>query len=235
MVRDKTMPEDTNPTADEQNPQDDVSSEQGAGGEPDNATPNTDDAQSEDGEGNEPDESIDPPVKERKSVKDFIIARKQAKIDKLKTQKEKGDDDNNDDDDDDILPEDRNAILKTIAPIINPLIEKSLQAEDENEIQSFIKDNPEFAPFVAKARKFMSHPSRRNIPVETIFMEAAGGVNGVMKLGAQRLKNITDKAKNGTTGGASSGRAGDTGKSWDNMSVSEFEAEKQKLLSANRA
>jgi hypothetical protein len=197
------------------------------------------------GDGN-PDEKdqgdMEPPVKARKTAKDFIIQRKEAKIAKLQAKldekKGDGDDDQGDQDGDNeneggILPADRKAILETIAPVLQPFIDKSLQAEDETEVAEFVKANPEFSPFAAKARKFMSHPSRRNIPIETIFMEAAGGVNGVMKLGAQRLKNITDKAKNGASGGGPGG-AGDGKKAWGDMNPGEFETEKRRMLEANR-
>jgi len=99
-------------------------------------------------------------------------------------------------------------------------------------LQNFFEDNPEFAPYAAKARRFMQHPSRRQLPIDTIFMEVVGR-DGLMKMGAQRLKEANDKAKNGQTGGGSIGGEGGV-KSWRNATHDELEAEKERVRQAHR-
>lgn len=240
------MPEDPNDL-----PADDVENDgegaNGAGGEPNDTTPKDGDGQpgagdNGDGQPNDKDGKPDadqggdePPVSKRKTVKDFIIARKEAKIEKLKAQKAGGGDDGGDqtdyEEDDDLDPDDKERILKTVTPLMQPFIDKTLQAEDNAEVDAFIAKNPEFSPYAAKARKFMSHETRRHIPIETIFMEVVG-VDGMMKLGAQRLKNANDKAKNGQTGGGSPGEGGGK-KSWANATPAEMEAERARIY-ANR-
>jgi len=134
----------------------------GAGGAPD-TTPKDGNTQPANGEPKpEPDDNDEPPVKERKTAKDFIIERQKQKIAKLEAQKGKSDDDDADDadidDDDDVLPEDRKAILKTVAPVLQPFIEKSLQAEDEAELQKLFEGQPRVRPVRRQSPPFYATP-----------------------------------------------------------------------------
>lgn len=183
-----------------------------------------------------PGDNDEPPVRPRKTAKDFIIERKERKIAKLQQQLQKkgdGADDADDDDNDgdDNSQNDKKFILETVEPILNPLIEKSLQQEDETEIQEFISKNPDFKPYEARARKFMQHPSRRQLPVKSIFYEVAG--DDLLKIGAKRAAEADDKAKNGQSGGGS-GRGGDAKPNAWAMSDKDFQTMQEQVRQKQR-
>lgn len=177
----------------------------------------------------------EPEVRQRKTVKDFIIERKERKIAKLegKTKGEEGSgegDEGDGNDDDEISPEDRKVIAQVVTPMLKPLLEKSLQAEDEAEVQDFLKANPDFKPYEAKARVWMNHPSRRNLPIKSIFYEVAG--DDLLKIGAKRGKEADDEAKRAGAGGGNAKGVEGGANAWD-LPKDEF-AKKQEELRRSR-
>lgn len=171
----------------------------------------------------------DPPVRYRKDNKFFVVGRKNAKIKKLTETKNKDNEnqDDNENDDNQVAPEDAEIITKVVKPLIEPLVEQNLQAQDDKEITAFVKANPEFAKYEEKARKWIAHPSRRHLPVETVFFEVAG--KDLLKIGAERQKEADKKAKNSQTGGGSN-RGGDPGKkSVLDMTDEEFANEQERV------
>ena len=174
-------------------------------------------------------EDYEPKVKPRKTAKDFIIERKQRKIDKLARKNESGDEE--EPDEDDLDEEDEKAMgrffEKNVAPALNPILEKHVQAEDEKEIQTFLTENPDFKPFEKKARTYLAHPSRRNLPIESIFYEVAGPE--LIKIGAERERAAAAAARE-SQGGGGSGRDQEGGSvDWSNMSKEEFEKRKLEI------
>jgi hypothetical protein len=177
------------------------------------------------------DDGKEPEVKPRMSTKDFIIQRQQRKLNK-QAKAGDGEDKETGEDDEEVAPEDEALINKVVSKTFAPIIDKTLAAEDEQEIQSFIKDNPDFKPFEAKARRYMQHPSRRQLPVKSIFYEVAG--DKLLKIGAERSKAADEKAKNTQTGGGSN-RAGEGAKSdWD-LPKDEFEAKQERVRRGQQA
>ena len=171
------------------------------------------------------DDGGEPVVRKRLSAQDFIIGRQRAKLAKSQ---EKQDDapENNEDDDDKIAPEDESLITRVVAKQLAPIIDKSLAADDNQEISDFVAENPDFKVYEAKVRRFMTHPSRRNLPIKSIFYEVAG--DNLLKMGAERAKAADLKAKDSQTGGGSN-RAGEGAKSdWD-LPKEEFEAKQQRI------
>ncbi len=170
------------------------------------------------------DDNAEPEVRKRLSPQDFIIQRQQKKIAKLKAGEI---DEREESEDEEIAPEDEALIKKVVAPILQPVLEKTLLAEDEQEIQDFLKENPEFKPYEAKARRFMQHPSRRQLPIKSIFYEIAG--DDLLKIGAERKAKADEKARQTQTGGGSN-RAGEGGgKSYWELSKEDFEAKQEKI------
>ena len=181
-------------------------------------------------------ENNEPQVRSRMSPKDFIIARQTAKIEKLKAEAMSSttDDETEDEEtgeDDEIAPQDEKLISKVVAEKFSPLIEKHLQAEDAQEVSSFIKDNPDFAPYEKKVSEFMKHESRRHLPIKSIFYEVAG--DDLLKIGAERARQADNEAKQTQTGGGSN-RGGNAPKSAWSMTKEEFEAEQLKVLTNNK-
>ncbi len=202
------------------------------------------DAEAGEGENKEGDNSQDdsdkePDVKPRKSVKDYIIERKEHKIKKLEEKLKSGEEDSDDEDDQgddaDDLSEEKieKVISKRIAPLEEATrisVEKSLEAEDKAEAKEYVRLHPEFAPYQAKAEKFMKHPSRRQLPIESIFYEVAG--KDLMKIGAARQKQADDDAKRSNAGGGTGGNEG--AKSVKDMTPAEFAAYKEEIRSRRR-
>lgn len=182
------------------------------------------------GENENEDDGVDPEVRPRLSTQDFIIGRQHRK---LASKKGEGAGENKDDKGDEagnenseVAPEDVKLITDVVSPLIAPLVDKSLAAEDDKEIADFLTVNPDFKPFEAKARRYMKHPSRRNLPVKSIFYEVAG--DRLIKIGADRQKAADAKANNTQTGGGSN-RAGEGAKSdWD-LPAEEFAAKQERI------
>jgi len=170
------------------------------------------------------DDGAEPPVRQRLSTKDFIIGRKHAQL--AKKQEKAGGEEDDEEEGGEVAPEDANLIKKVVSPMLAPIIEKSLDSEDDKEIRAFLEENPDFKPFEAKARRFMKHPSRRQLPVESVFYEVAG--KKLIKIGADRERAATQKAKDSQTGGGSN-RAGEGGTSdWD-LPKDQFEAKQERI------
>jgi hypothetical protein len=179
----------------------------------------------------EDDDGAEPATRSNLTRQDFIIGRQKAKLAKKAKANEAGEggdnNDEGDEDDDEIAPEDEKLINKVFQKNIAPIVEKTQQIEDDKEINAFLTANPDFKPFEAKARRYIQHPSRRHLPVKTIFYEVAG--DKLLKIGADRKTKADEEAKGTQTGGGSN-RAGSGGEKpiWE-MSKDEFEAEKERV------
>ena len=186
----------------------------------------------------EDDGKSEPAVRKRSpmTAKDHIIARKERQLQKANAAKaegkpeEKGADADDDADDDDAFsPEDKDRVSKIVDERLAPIVEERRQAEDDAEVRDYLASNPELAPFEAKVRRFMKHESRKDVPVSTIFLEAAGP-DFFMQLGAERARKAAEEAKKGSTGGSGTSRdvSGGT-KPVSEMTEDEFRAAQDKV------
>jgi len=177
------------------------------------------------------DDGAEPPQRKRLSTQDFIIGRQRKKLSKAAKAEGEGegegkDDSKETDEDEEFAPEDVELVTNIVAKKFAPILDKSLAADDEKEVQDFLKENPDFKPFEAKARRYMQHPSRRALPIEAIFFEVAG--RKLLKIGADRAKEADKKAKDTQTGGGSN-RAGEGTKGvWD-LPPEDFQAKQEKI------
>jgi len=168
------------------------------------------------------DDGSEPPTRQRLSISEFVAGRKLAK----RLKQAKAGEDEGTDEDEEVAQEDKDLITKVVSPMLAPLVDKTLKAEDDQEISAFLIGNPEFKPFEAKTRRYMAHPSRRSLPVESVFYEVAG--KQLLKIGADRAKAADEKAKQTQTGGGSN-RAGEGAKTdWD-LSKDEFEQKQERV------
>lgn len=163
---------------------------------------------------------VEPVVRKRKTVKDHIIERQQKRIAKMEG---KNGDDPEEEEDEDISEEDEKMVSKIVERQISPLLEKQIEAEDEQELQQFIADNPEFKEFEAQARVNMKHPSRRELPIESIFYEVAGPK--LLQIGARKRKEADEEALKSGTGGGTPRGGDDAPKDYSNMSNADFNKE----------
>jgi len=169
------------------------------------------------------DDGEEPAVRNQLTPKDYIIQRKQKKIEKL----EGVDKDDGDGEGDDVLPEDEAIIDKVVSKRIAPLIRQTLDVADDSDIKGFLQENPEFKPFEAKARRWIKDPSRQHLPISTVFYEAAGYKN-ILRIGADR-KTKADKEAADTTTGGGSGRTPEGGPSVLDLSKEDFEKRQEKV------
>ena len=148
----------------------------------------------------------EPEIRARKTAKDFIIERQAKKLAKAGAPKagEEDDDKGGDsDEDDDVDEEDEKVVRKVASKMLAPIFEEQIAKADDAEVKDFLASNKDFAPYEAKVRTYMKHPSRRDLPIESIFYEVAGP--DLLKLGAARAKAADDEARENGAGGGDGG------------------------------
>lgn len=217
-------------SADDTGDSDDAVSEDGTDddGEGDSKTKSSDTADDDKAEADE-DDGEEPELRKPKqsaSNAEWAAWRAQEKSKKAKDDADKSGDtkgeDVDDEDEDDLSPEDRAALDKRIAKHLAPFQKQAAEQEVEASIATFVKDNPDFAPFAAKAKRFALHPSRENIPIKSIFYEVAG--DKLLAIGAKRAKAADIKAKKSQTGGGTA-TTEKGNKSYKDMSNDDFSKE----------
>lgn len=202
---------------------DDDNADEG-GDEGDEETTDEDD-EAGDGKTKKPTPQADEPQTRKRTNVDFILERKNRKIEKLQGKKDGGADDE-EGDEDDVDEADAKVIDKRVHKILSPFIQKQMQDEDATEIADFVKQNPDFAPYADKVKKFAQHESRKDMPIKSIFYEVAG--DDLLKIGAKRAKKAGDEAKETQAGGGSAAGGGSEKSVWE-LTPEEF-AEKQEAL-----
>lgn len=171
------------------------------------------------------DEDKEPPT--RKRPIDFIKERQERRKAKGGDTKDKDKATGDEDEDDDIDEADEKTIGKIVDRKLKPLVEERMKEADDQEIKTFLTDNPDFKPYEAKARKYMSHPSRKDVPISEIFYGVAGA--DLLKIGAKRGKQADNEAKKSKTGGGSQDAGGV--KPVSEMSKAELEAKQNEVRS----
>lgn len=201
--------------------------EDGGGKTP--AKPGTENAKAPSKEPASNDDNDEPAVRTRKTPADYIKARQEKRDAKAKAalEAEAGGETELEDE---INPTDRELITKVVSPILEPLLASQIKAENDQEVAAFLKDNPEFEKFEAKAKRYMAHPSRAHLPVEAVFYEVAG--KALIKIGADRERKASEEARNTQTGGGSNRGGEGSGKNAWEMTPEEFEAEQLRVMSA---
>ena len=174
-------------------------------------------------EGEAEDDDKEPPT--RKSKVDFITERKERREAKKGAKDKKEPEGDDEEADDDIDPADEKTVGKIVQKHLKPLADRMVADEDDKEVSTFLTANPDFKQYEAKARKYMAHPSRKDVPIEEIFYGVAG--KDLLKIGAKRAKIAEGEAKK-TKG---SGGAGDAGgvKPVAEMSKAELEAKQDEV------
>lgn len=172
--------------------------------------------------------TADDEPKTRKRNIDFILERKDRKIAKLSEKANNADHEEEDDIDND----DAEIIDKRIQKALTPFVSKQMQEEDQQEIATFIAQNPDFAPYADKVKKFAQHPSRKEMPIQSIFYEVAGP--DLLKIGADRARKSLAESRKSNAGGGSGTKGAEGPKNvWD-LSPEEFEKQQQEVRSRQR-
>lgn len=194
-----------------------------SGAEDDSQDEGDDSGESDDEEEEEDDDGEEPPV--RKTDKSYYIGLRHGK--KAAQQQNSSQDDGGDDDTDD-----GNDLQAEIRKAIDPITKKLAEKEDEEALQNYVRDNPHAKAFEKKIRRYMAHPSRQHLPVETVALEAIGAKK-LMQLGAQQAGKANSRA-NKRKGGGNSVRNAPKGSSVWNESPEEFEARQRRVREKSR-
>lgn len=137
------------------------------------------------------------------------------------------------DEDDEVDPDDQAAIGKAVKKEIRPLqdqmdaqTKRSQTLADAGEVDSYIRDNPEFSKYRANALSYMkTHPSL--VAEDAIRIVSS---KDQQKIGAQKERDAAKKAEE-TQGGGSSARKPKAGKiDWDTASAKDVAAKKAEIL-----
>ena len=131
----------------------------------------------------------------RKSAKDWIIERKNKKIEKL--EKKKDDDDDDDENKEKVTPEGKKAIEQEIDKKVKPILQTVRTQVDDQELQTVLKKYLVDEKTEKQIRKYMEHEAYKNVSVEFIFLGLAAKK---MKLQEKREK-ADEEAKGDKTGG----------------------------------
>lgn len=140
-----------------------------------------------------------------------------------------------DEGDDDVDPEDEKTIGKVVNKKLGPVAEALREVQsikDQNEVNRFIRLNPEYAKYEEKALKYMAHDAYKNVPVKNIMAIVAAG--DLQKLGAKKEREAASKVRETKTGGAQVRKQGEGKVDWANMSKEDFDKEKARVLQQRR-
>jgi hypothetical protein len=203
----------------------DSDSDENAGDDQQNDDTDKEEAEDDKTSDEKPAPADDEPKTRKRNI-DFILERKNRKIEKLQHKE-----DENDEDDSDIDPDEAEVIDKRIAKVLSPYVEKQREAEDQSLIESFVSKNPDFAPYANKVKTFVKHPSRRDLPIESIFYEVAGP--DLLKIGAERAKKATQEARQSQAGGSTGSPESGAKDAWS-MSDDEFTAKQEAIRNKPR-
>ena len=94
---------------------------------------------------------------------------------------------------DDVDPDDKEMVGKVVKEELGGIREDIRETKDQVEVDSYIRDNPEYSKYRAVALKFMKDPSYNNIPARNIMAMVAS--KDLQKIGAQKEREAIAKAK----------------------------------------
>lgn len=189
-----------------------------------------DDGEDKDDDDDPTPEDLDeePPVK--KSVKDFIIERKNQKIEKLKNKIASKEKDKNLDDE--INPEDEKIVSKVVEEKFGKELatlkahnQKAQERADQEALDTLLKNEPEYEPYRTKIEKWSKAEGYKHLPIEVVAVAACA--KHLKKIGAKQEKRLAKEANDSRSGGGTT-RTNEP-KDYESMSDEEFEKEKHKV------
>lgn len=180
----------------------------------------------------------------RKTKYDFIAERQRRKAEReaaaaKEAQGEGGEDEESDEDGDPVAPEDEATIDKVLRKKYGSQFEAIERQRFDNEVAEFFQKD-EVAKHAtdeekARLKEYALHPSRSQIPLESIMLEVMGGKR-LMEIGAKIEREAAQKAASSKSGGGSAGRQDTQNGNPDylNMSEEDFEKEQFRVLTGGR-
>jgi len=139
----------------------------------------------------------------RKSAKDYIIERKERKIEKLESQKdEEGDDLGLDEEleEEEITPAGKKTIEKTVSKMVEPFINQARQQSDEAELAGVLAKYPNLKSLESEIRTWMKHPAYKDASIEVIALGLAAKKGKGSDAEAERQKADEEAAAGNISG-----------------------------------
>jgi len=121
--------------------------------------------------------------------------------------------------------------------IISKVVDRRLReagvgdVRDQVEVDSFIRDNPDYNKYRKTMLKYMSNPSYSNIPAHNIAAIVAS--KDQQMLGAAKERAATLKVNETKDGGNTIRKVDGGGVDWGKVSPDDFEAQRAKVLGRN--
>ncbi|TRZ50991.1 MAG: hypothetical protein D4S01_05730 [Dehalococcoidia bacterium] len=139
------------------------------------------------------DEDEEPPM--RKSVKDYIIERKEKKIEKLKAKKDDDGEYPDNPDEDEVTSKGKDAIRKEVEGAIKPILDTVRGQSDDRELKDVFAKYPDSEKMEKQIRKYMD--AYKDAPIEFIYLGLAA-----KKMEIQKKRDKADAdSKGDKTGG----------------------------------
>lgn len=132
------------------------------------------------------------------------------------------------DEEEEVDPEDAAAIGKVVDGKLEQVSKDMRDTKDQVEVDSFIRDNPEYSKYRAVALKYMKNSAYNNIPASNII--AMVSAKDQQKIGAKKEREATAKAKATQSAGNSVRKPESGGFDWAKATPEEMEAKKNEVL-----
>lgn len=165
--------------------------------------------------------AADAKAKEEEFVDDNALPEGEVPV--VKKEGEEGEEE-----EEEMLPEDQQNITKAVKKIIAPLETTIHNNRVETELQQIMLQNPEYKPFEARIRRFVTAPNRTDLikaglPVRSVVIEAISPY--LQQIGATKAKAADAKANLASDGGGTQDRPTAAGKFPDVSKMSNKEIE----------
>lgn len=137
-------------------------------------------------------------------------------------------------DDPAIDPDDEATIGKVVKKQLEPVFTGLKQVQtlrDSVEVDTFIRDNPDYSKYRSTALKWMGNPAYSNVPAHNIM--AILSAKDQQKIGAKKEREASKKVAE-TKDAGTTVRKGEVATDWLGMGKEEFETKKQQVLHDNR-
>lgn len=135
------------------------------------------------------------------------------------------------DEEDEIDPEDKKNISKVVDEKLTDFtgkLDEVQKIKDQQEVDSYVSDNPEFKPYKGVMLKYLAHPAYKNLPVKNVAAIVAA--SDLQKLGAKKEREAAAKAKETQGGGNTTRKPQGSKTDWATASSEEFQKKKNEVM-----
>lgn len=107
-------------------------------------------------------------------------------------------------------------------PRLDAVLENQQRQDDQRAVDAVVNQYPELAEYTDQVLNYAKHPSRANVPIDTIFLEVVG-IEKLFQLGFQKGSEAKSK-QDGSAPSGTDNRTAAADKPIDQMTDAEFKA-----------